>query len=328
MRSKRSSRNCTATRAGAPYRSPINSRDVRITAWGASAVAILSLISGGATADPPPNPESLQQSASNSGNSGFDTVTIEARKQRELMEHQISTFVSSITIPSREESLARWQLPICPLVAGLPRDRGEFVFRRVSQVARDAGIPLAPQECAPNFLIIMTRQPEVLLNKLWARNPRLMNDDRGIGGIKSFIHTAQPVRVWYNACSEAAGWAKTFREGSLHCGTGALGSRLTWEAVRAIYSAIVVVDLGHIKDLNDGQLADYIAMIGFAQIRKNPKLGVAPTILRLFAESDVARPQGLSSWDQAFLKSLYGEDSGNVMQLTAIKFRMDRDLVP
>ena len=291
-------------------------------------MAILSLISGGATADPPPTPESLQQPASKSGKSTLETVTVEARKQRDLIERQISTFVSSITIPYKEESLARWQLPICPLVAGLPRDRGEFVFGRVSQVARDTGIPLAPQECAPNFFIIMTRDPEALLQKWWAHDPRLMNDDRGIGGIKSFIHTAQPVRVWYNACSEAPGWAKAFREGSLHCGTGDLGSRLAWEAVRAIYSAIVVVDLGHIKDLNDGQLADYIAMVGFAQIRKKPELGAAPTILRLFAESDVARPQGLSSWDQAFLKSLYDEESGNIMQLAEIKFRMNRDLVP
>jgi hypothetical protein len=90
----------------------------------------------------------------------------------------------------------------------------------------------------------------------------------------------------------------------------------------------VVVDLGHIKDVNDGQLADYISMVGFAQIRRKPELGDAPTILRLFAESDVARPQGLSSWDQAFLKSLYGEDSGNIMQLAGIKFRIYRDLVP
>jgi hypothetical protein len=283
------------------------------------------LIASEATADPPAAPKSPKAS---SQESGLDTVTVEARKQRERIEQEISTFVSSITIPYREESLARWQLPICPLVAGLPRDRGEFVFGRVLQIARDTGVPLAPQECAPNFFIIMTREPEAVAQKLWARNPRLMNQDRGVGGIKSFTHTPQAVRVWYNACSEAPVWAKSFREGSLHCGTGTLGSRLAWEAVRAIYSAIVIVDLGRINDVNDEQLSDYIALVGFAQIRKNPELGVAPTILRLFAESDLARPQGLSNWDQEFLKSLYGGDSGNIMQLAEIKFRMDRDLVP
>ena len=315
-----------ATRGGAPCQSPINSRSPGTASWGARVVAVLSLLSAGAMADPLPTSESLQEPASKSEKSGLETVTVEARRQRELIERQISTFVSSITVPVRDESLARWQLPICPLVAGLPRDRGEFVLGRVSQVARDAGIPLAPQGCAPNFLVIVTREPEALLQKWWAHNPRLMNEDRGVGEIKRFIHTAQPVRVWYNACSETPGLAKTFQ--GVQCGTGGLGSRLTWEAVRAIYSAIVIVDLGHIKDLHDGQLADYIAMIGFAQIRRNPELGAAPTILRLFAESDVARPQGLSSWDQAFLKSLYGAYPGNVTQLDEIKLRLDRELVP
>jgi hypothetical protein len=315
-----------ATRGGPPCRSPINSRSSRRASWGASPVAILSLISGAAQADSPPTSEALQQQASKSEKSGLETVTVEARRQRELTERQISTFVTSITLPTRDESVARWQLPICPLVAGLPRDRGEFALGRVSQIARDAGIPLAPHECPPNFLIIVTREPEALLQRWWAHNPRLMNDDRGVGDIKRFIHTAQPIRVWYNACSEAPGFGKTFE--GVHCGTGGLGSRLTWEAVRAIYSAIVVVDLGRIKDVNDGQLADYIAMVGLAQIRRNPELGAAPTILRLFAESGVARPQGLSSWDQAFLKSLYGADSGNVMQLAEVKWRLDRELVP
>jgi len=298
-------------------------------------MAVLSLLSGGATAtvDPPPTAsESLQQPDSKPGNSGLETVTVEARKQRELIEHQISTFVSSITIPSRDESLARWRPPVCPLVAGLPRDKGEFVLARLSQVARDAGIPLAPEKCAPNFLVVVTPQPDVLLQKWWARSPRLFNRDRGVGGIKRFISTARPIRVWYNANSacEGGGGETTFefQAGMVYpsCSSGGLGSRLVWEVVRQIHSVIVVVDLGHIKDLNVGQLADYIAMIGFAQIRENAQPGAAPTILRLFTDSAAARPQGLSSWDQAFLKSLYATDSSNVMQLAQIKFRLFQDL--
>jgi hypothetical protein len=90
----------------------------------------------------------------------------------------------------------------------------------------------------------------------------------------------------------------------------------------------VVVDLGRSKDLNVGQLADYIAMIGLAQIREDAEPGAAPTILHLFADTGAARPQGLSSWDQAFLKSLYSTNSSSVVQLDEIKFRLYRDLVP
>jgi len=320
----------SAASVGAPYRSPIKSGGVRaLILLGASAVVVLSLFSAGATADQGPSSESVQQPVAEPGNATLDTVTVEGQRQRELLEDRISAFVSSITLNPRQEALARWQVPICPLVAGLPRDRGESVFGRVSQVARDAGSPLAPQECSPNFIVIMTREPEAMLRKWWSQNHRLFNKDRGTGGINRFIGTAEPIRVWYNACSQAPGWTKSSEMGrGLRCGTWESGSRLTWDVVSAIYTVIVVVDLRRIAGLNDGQLADYIAMVGLAQIRKNSELGTAPTILRLFAEPDVARPQGLSGWDQAFLKSLYGTDSGDVTQLSQIKHRMKRDLVP
>jgi hypothetical protein len=75
--------------------------------WGASALMLLMLFAGRAIPG-----------------SDVDVVTVEAQKQRKLIEHQISQFVSSITVRGGKESLGRWQQPICPLVAGLSRDRG------------------------------------------------------------------------------------------------------------------------------------------------------------------------------------------------------------
>ena len=214
----------------------------------------------------------------------------------------------------------------------MTRAGGEFVLARLSQVARDAGAPLAPEKCTPNFLVVLTARPEALLKKWWTRNPRLFNNDRGVGGINRFIGTTRPVRVWYNATSACTGTQTTFEvEGGMvypSCAHGGLGSRLTWESVRKITSAIVLADAGLVKDLSAGQLADYIAMIGFAQIRESAKPGDAPTILRLFAEIGAARPAGLSRWDQAFLKSLYGTDSADVMQIAEIKLKMDSELAP
>jgi hypothetical protein len=62
------------------------------------------------------------------------------------------------------ESLARWQSPICPLVAGLPRDHGEFILQRVSQIAGDVGVPLATDHCRGNFYVVVTANPEALLS--------------------------------------------------------------------------------------------------------------------------------------------------------------------
>ena len=269
-----------ATYVGVPHRSAINPHGERTVARWVIAVGVMPLHFGVAAADPPPTAESLQQPVAQSGKSELETVTIAARRQRKLIERQINTFVSSITPLARDESLARWQEPICPLVAGMSRAGGEFVLARLSQVARDAGAPLAPEKCTPNFLVVLTARPEALLKKWWTRNPRLFNNDRGVGGINRFIGTTRPVRVWYNATSACTGTQTTFEvEGGMvypSCAHGGLGSRLTWESVRKITSAIVLADAGLVKDLSAGQLADYIAMIGFAQIRESAKPGDAP----------------------------------------------------
>jgi hypothetical protein len=283
------------------------------------------MLAGTATADPAG--ASVQQTSAERGDAALETVTVEARRQRELLERQLSTFVSSITIHSGNDSLARWQVPVCPLVAGLPFEQGEFVLKRVSQVASEAGIPLAPEGCDPNLLVVMTPEPEALLWKWWDRNHRLFNRDRGVGETKHKIRTDLPVRIFYNACNVAPGLAKTFElSGQPLCGTGTLGSRLDWNTVRVIYSVIAVVDLEQSKALGIGQLSDYVAMITLAQIRPQPELGAAPTILRLFHETDAARPHGLSAWDRTFLKSLYETNPANTMQISQIKTRMKEEI--
>jgi len=313
-------------------RSQISSRGVYKAKWGASALALLLLLAGRATADSPQASAPDQQPRSNSGKTELDVVTVEAQKQRKLIEEQISKFVSSITLPGRKESAGRWQPPICPLVAGLPRDRGEFILARLSQVARDSAAPLAPEACKPNFLIVATTEPERLLEKWWARSPGLFYRVRGIGGAKHFVHTDRPIRIWYNANAGCGDGAMTTVdvEGFTYpsCSNGGLRSKRYWAEVRDIQSVIMVVDLGRIKDLNIGQLADYIAMTGLAEIREDAEPGSAPTILHLFGDTNTARPMGLSSWDQAFLKALYTTKQASVMQLDDIKLRLDQQFVP
>src|SRR5579859_3550052 len=68
---------------------------------------ILSLLSAVATAADPPGPTPAP-----------DTVTIEAERQRKVIQQQISTFVTAITIPSFDEALLRWHSPICPVTVG------------------------------------------------------------------------------------------------------------------------------------------------------------------------------------------------------------------
>ena len=294
--------------------------------WCASAISILSILSAGAIAKA--SPQAVPRPPAESGDAAMETVLVEAQRLREL-QRQVSTFVSAITIHNRADSIARWQLPICPLVAGLSFEQGTFVFQRVSQVASAAGIPLDADDCRPNLLVVMTDEPEELIRRWWGNRPQLFNRDRGVGGIERTIRTDAPVRVFYNACSvPAPGMPNNFAAGDLICGGGKIGSKLKRGAIRAIYSVIVVVDKKQTNTRELGALTDYIAMIALAQVSRgfDSGPGDVPTILRLFEETDAARPQALSKWDQAFLKSLYDVDPVNTKQKSQIQGAMVRDL--
>ena len=149
----------------------------------------------------------------------------------------------------------------------------------------------------------------------------------GVGGVNRFIQTDQPVRVWHNACNAPQGIPAYAFSTSEHCGSGSeTGSRLSWAAVRAIYTAIVVVDLDQIEGLTFGQVADYVAMVGLAKIRPNPELGDISTILGLFATNGADRSKGLTTWDQSFLNAVYATTDGSTTEVSLIKLRMSEEL--
>jgi hypothetical protein len=79
----------------------------------------------------------------------LDTITVEAAREREMVVQQVNKFVSGIAVARRDQSLANWQreIPICPLVAGLPREDGEYMLMRLSKIAASVGAPLAGQSC-------------------------------------------------------------------------------------------------------------------------------------------------------------------------------------
>jgi len=119
--------------------------------------------------------------------STLQTITIEAPRQ---LERQVSHFVASIVVHYQQDSLVRWDTKICPLVAGLSREQGEFMLVRISQIARDVGAPLDGAHCRANFYVVVTPKPDELVKKCLSRNP--FSRRNGMGYINSFLTT--PVR--------------------------------------------------------------------------------------------------------------------------------------
>jgi hypothetical protein len=154
------------------------------------------------------------------------------------------------------------------------------------------------------------------------------------GYINSFLHSKHPIRCWYNTEFRSSD-GDAVSPDTLVAGLSGSGlemmrapinkvreaTRLRYTAVQNLSSVIIVVDMNRTQDLNVGQLADYVAMVGLAEVRVDADLGEAPTILRLFKES-THPPQGLSAWDQDFLYSLYNTSQQSVLQASSIKTSM------
>jgi hypothetical protein len=235
------------------------------------AFAAFSLLATVAIAGPPvqsPDQHSIAE---------LSTITVEA--QRETLKRKVGAFISEIAVAPYEDSLARWEEPtfICPLVAGLPRDDGEFMLTRLSSIAIAAGAPVGPAKCKPNFYIVVTSQPDALLAAWTKRDSKMFVDDAGPTKIHKCLHAPFPVRVWYNAelyspeGTPLLGMPLVPLKGTRE-NPRSLGFRLTRDEVRDLTSVVVLIDAGRVKGVTFGQLAAYVAMIGLAEIRLDARL--------------------------------------------------------
>jgi hypothetical protein len=132
--------------------------------------------------------------------------------------------------------------------------------------------------------------------------------------VEEFIDAPRPVKVWYNTHTETVGGLATFAQGLI----------VTAPVVARVF---VIVDRAQVQGVSFGQLADYLAVVGLAQVQPAAHVGESQTILTLFDGSPQAAPSRMTDWDRAFLKSLYAtEQTGN--QRAEIASTMVREMVP
>jgi hypothetical protein len=261
--------------------------------------------------------------------SKVNSTTVVAPRDRAAVENAVRSFVNAIAVKPGDESLARWQsqIPLCPLVAGLPGSDGEYILSRVSKIAVAAGAPLAPEHCKGNFFIIVTSDPEGVIKAWSKRDVRMFGDETDQGGAKIREFTApSPIRVWYNTeFYELDGTPLGNSEGRANL--AARATRIEVNGYRALSSVMAIVDTRRMKDVSFGQVAAYVAMIGLAQIRPQAKVSESPSILNLFTSTGKA-PPSLTPWDESFLKAVYGTRITDRAQIAAIKTAMVQDVAP
>jgi hypothetical protein len=252
------------------------------------------------------------------------TVTAEPKPSPGL-NHQTSAFVNTIAAQAPDESLVRWGEPICPYAVGLGAEQNAAIAQKIALVANAAGAPVATTDCHPNFVVVATGQPDRLLAAWRKRDPGLFGDGLP-SDISRFLTKERPVRVWYNALRKTVGGEAITQDQTQFFGEPTISSftlsRLRFETVLGLQSAIVVVDTNQVQGFTIGQIADYAAMVGLAELKLDGDLGDAPTILRLFSASASDRPSGLTGWDTGFLAGMYGTDQASRLQRSAIAARV------
>ena len=274
----------------------------------------------------------------------INSVTVEAQRERKALEHQVDAFVFSVIVRHTDdnEGLARWNEPICPFVDGLLEEQGKFVMARLAAIAASAGARVGAENCRPNFYVVATPEPDQFLKRWYARDPKMFNHLHGRAPLKSFLTTPRPVRVWYNRDFASGDGLPAMDQplqlaGGTGPGTGATataentypvialhtpgGTRLAWDGVQNLSLVIAVIDITRIKNLSVGQIADYVGMVGLAEVHMDAQVR-APSILQLFNAAADSSPHSLSSWDEAFLKSVYDTNQRSVVQLQNIEEHM------
>jgi len=265
------------------------------------------------------------------------TVTVESSREAKQLRHDVDVFVSNAITKSHDESLMRWNAPICPLVAGFSRPLAEFVLVRFSDLARAVHAPLDGEKCSPNLFVLVAQDPAAFLKLLWRHQPNLFDTRNGIEPVKRFIETPRPVRVWYNAndmssdntsastissiLAQSAGIEAASASYPVFSQPSTLGSRLSHAVVRNLSNVIVVIDAKQISKLNIGQLADYVSLVSLAQIDldKNPGEAEAPSILKVFSPDQTTAPLEMTDWDRALLTALYSTSQKSRLQISEME---------
>jgi len=249
-----------------------------------------------------------------------EQITITGQKLKEALRG----FVNSVTQIGPTDQLAHWDREICPRIAGLDETQTEYVFQRMSRIAREVGIKTSRRGCATMLTIVVTRDTSTIA--------RVIAEDFPSDNIQ--------VRNWLRKFREAPGpvrWISLVNECGVGCvegdergrGIGALpNSRLEKATRPRLQAMVILVESARLEGVTIGQLADYLSLVALS----NPPVDAPQdrrSILGLFNASDADKPAAeLTNVDLSLLISLYNirEEFGADRQRGSMVTRMANEL--
>jgi hypothetical protein len=221
----------------------------------------------------------------------------------------VSAFVAEVSAPTANGRLARWDRKICPGVVGLKAPYGQALIDRIAAVSAAVGLETGAPGCRPNMVIIATDDSQTLAKSIVDRNPAAFarwerGMSRGDKALGAFVETPTPVRWWHVTRTKTAD-GQSYTQGAAVRVRSA--SRLRATTRDDFDHVIILIDVKRVGVIRFEALADYITMIGLAQIEPDVDLTGVKSVIGLFADRDSgAEPaRGLTEWDAAYLLGLY-----------------------
>jgi hypothetical protein len=242
-------------------------------------------------------------------------VTGERLTPKEERARAVS-FVTQSGVAVGETPMTRWVDRVCVKVEGIKDEYAAIVQNKIFAVATAASIPFAQGKCDPNILIQFTEDADGFAKQIRKKAPSR--------AAAALTNGALPVRWWHRSGTRDAdnrggaagspGFASVGNDVDGGVGMGIpvsdSGGAMTYydpsiistRSIRALNTALVVVDTKKAEGVPLSAIAAYIAMVSLAEI--SPKVpSVKGSILSLFDQPGTVR--NVTEWDIAFLRGIY-----------------------
>lgn len=246
-----------------------------------------------------------------------EIVVTGTRESDDERRRKIDAHVRALGVANSQRSVARWIDPICPKVIGLSPEHALSVEMQMRATAESLKIETATSPCKSNIVVTFVSGGAAVARLIAKRGHRQFQEvplpKRNV-----LLSSNAPIRWWHltELRSKDGDRPVSFTPPSVQIeGGGSLpsgsdttvlshynSSIISTKTVRAIRSAVVIVDVDHAKGTALKSVTDYATLVSLAEIEFD---GEAPpqSILALFNKNE--RAGQLTDWDRSFLTELY-----------------------
>ena len=237
-----------------------------------------------------------------------ETPTIIVEDERPRDEAALADLARELAgHPSERRPLARFEQPVCLVVAASDSGFAKAVAERIIDNAKRAKVKVRGGGCKPNALVAFSDDAKTQLQDIRDSGRRLF---AGLSRRELDVALASrdPAYVFQASEEKASSGQDFYRESPESPPvnfTTSLG-RLSRISRDDMLSALVVVDNGAIVGMSAVQIADYASLRLLAPTGEvdAAEAGAPLTIMTLFATPETA-PAEMTRFDRAYLKALY-----------------------